>query len=378
MKVPGARNKKSGAIDILPSSSRRGAPPASGVVSGYGAFKSTPSPLVPPLAKEESVVVSTCISAIMAFALLFSHAAEAAEQPYPIRPVRIVVPQSAGGSTDLVARAVAQRLSEAFKENVIVDNRPGAGSLHGTDLVAKAAPDGYTLLVVAASFTINPSLRKSLPFDPARDFAPVSQLVSLPHILVVHPSLPVKSVKELIALAKAKPGQLNFGSSGIATSTHLAAELFMHNAGIKMVNVPYKGGAPGMTALLSGEVHLYFATISTALPHIKAGKLRALGVTSAKRSTAAPGYPTIAEAGVPGYQHQSWVGMLAPAKTPRPIITKLNAEVVKIVQAPEMKALLLREGLEAAGDSPDEFAQDIKTEIAKWQKLTKAAGIKPE
>jgi len=242
----------------------------------------------------------------------------------------------------------------------------------------KSAALVATLLVVAASFTINPSLRKSLPFDPVRDFAPVSQLVALPHILVVHPSLPVKSVKELVALAKAKPGELNFGSSGIATSTHLAAELFMHHAGIRMVNVPYKGGAPGMTALLSGEVHLYFATISTALPHIKAGKLRPLGVTSAKRSTAAPEYPTIAQAGLSGYQHQSWVGMLAPAKTPRSVVTRLNAEVVKIVQAADMKALLLREGLEAAGDAPEEFDKDIKDEIAKWQKLTKAAGIKPE
>lgn len=322
-------------------------------------------------------VVALGLSALAA-ALLVAGGSNAAEPRYPLRPVRIIVPQSAGGSTDLVARAVAQRLGEALKENVVVENRPGAGSLHGTEAVAKSAPDGHTLLVVAASFTINPSLRKSLPFDPVRDFVPVSQLVTLPHILVVHPSLPVKSVKELVALAKAKPGQLNFGSSGIATSTHLAAELFMHHADIKMVNVPYKGGAPGMTALLSGEVHLYFATISTALPHIKAGKLRPLGVTSAKRSTAAPEFPTIAEAGVRGYQHQSWVGMLAPAKTPRPVVTRLNTEVVRIVQTPDMKTLLLREGLEAAGDTPEEFEKDIRDEIAKWQKLTKAAGIKPE
>ena len=318
------------------------------------------------------------IAAAIGCAALLSSAAQGAEPRYPQRTVRIIVPQSAGGSTDLVARAVAQKLGEALKESVVVENRPGAGSLHGTDAVAKSAPDGHTLLVVAASFTINPSLRKSLPFDPVRDFAPISQLVTLPHILVVHPSLPVKSVKELVALAKARPGDLNFGSSGIATSTHLAAELFMHHAGVRMVNVPYKGGAPGMTALLSGEVQLYFATISTALPHIKVGKLRALGVTSSKRSTAAPEFPTISEAGVPAYHHQSWVGMLAPAKTPRPIITRLNSEVVRIVQAPDMKSLLLRDGLEAAGDKPEEFEKDIKEEIAKWQKLTKAAGIKAE
>jgi tripartite-type tricarboxylate transporter receptor subunit TctC len=315
---------------------------------------------------------AACIGALLLLAV------PAAAQNYPTKPVRIVVPQSAGGSTDLVARAVAQRMGDTFKQNVVVDNRPGAGSLHGTDMVAKSAPDGYTLLVVAASFTINPVLRKQLPFDPVKDFAPVTQMVSLPHVLVVHPSLPVKSVAELVALAKAKPGELNFGSSGIATSTHLAAELFMHLTGTQMVNIPYKGGAPGMNALLGGQVHLYFATISTGLPHIRAGKLRALGVTSPKRSTAAPEFPTLAETGVKGYAHTSWVGMLAPAKTPPALIKKLNAEVVRIVHDPEMKALLLREGLEADGDTPQEFAAAIREEIAKWQKLAKVAGIKPE
>jgi tripartite-type tricarboxylate transporter receptor subunit TctC len=304
--------------------------------------------------------------------------AAASAQAYPSRPIRIVVPQSAGGSTDFVARAVAQRLAESLNQNVVVDNRPGAGSLHGTDLVAKSAPDGHTLLVVAGSFTINPSLRQNLPFDPVRDFAPITQLVSLPHILVVHPSVPAKTVKELIALARARPGELNYGSSGVATSTHLAAELFLHLTGTRMVNVPYKGGAPGMTALLGGQVQLYFATISTALPHIRAGKLRALGVTSAKRSTAAPEFPTIAEAGVPGYQHTSWVGMLAPAKTPQPIVARLNAEVVKILESPQMKALLLRDGLEADTSTPEEFARDIRAQIEKWKKLIEAAGVKAE
>lgn len=301
-----------------------------------------------------------------------------AAQVYPTKPIRMIVPQSAGGSTDLVARLVAQRLSDAVDQPVIVDNRPGAGSLNGTDIVAKAAPDGYTLLVVAASFTINPSIRKKLPFDPIRDFTPVSQLVTLPHILVVHPSVPVKSVKELIALAKSKPGELNFGSSGIATSTHLAAELFMHMTGTRMVNVPYKGGAPGMIALLGGQVQLYFATISTALPHIRAGKLRALAVTSAKRSVAAPEFPIIAEAGVPGYQHASWVGTFAPAKTPRPVIAKLNAEAVKAVQTPEVRTALLRDGLEAVGNSPEEFAAIVKSEVAKWMKIVPAAAIKAD
>ena len=299
-------------------------------------------------------------------------------QNYPTRPIRIVVPQSAGGSTDLVARVVTQKLDDALKQPIVVDNRPGAGSINGTDLVAKAQPDGYTLLAVAASFTITPSLRLKLPFDPVRDFAPVSQLAILPHVLVVHPSVQAKSVKELIALAKARPGELNCASSGVGTSTHLAAEQFMHMTGTRMLVVPYKGGAPGTTALLGGQVQAYFATISTALPHIKSGKLRALAVTSAKRSSVAPELPTVAEAGVTGYEHSSWVGMLAPAKTPRPVIEKLHGEIVRIVQAPDVKALFLRDGLEAVGNSPREFDAIIRSEVAKWQKLVKAAGIPVE
>ncbi len=297
---------------------------------------------------------------------------------YPTKPIRFIVPQSAGGSTDLIARAVAQRLGDTLNQPIVVDNRPGAGSLNGTDMVAKASPDGYTLLAVAASFTINPSLQKNLPFDPIRDFAPITQLATLPHILVVHPSVPVKSVKELVALAKAKPGQLNCASSGVATSTHLAAELFKHMTGTDMVIVPYKGGAPGVVALLGGQVQLYFATISTALPHVKAGKLRALAVTATKRSVAAPEFPTIAEAGVPGYHHASWVGMLAPARTPRGIITKLNAESVKILNTQEMKTLLLRDGLEPVGGTPEQFSAVIKKEVAQWINLVKVAGIKTE
>jgi len=351
MKAVTAGNVARDPITILPSLSRRAARSASGVVSAL---------------------------AIAVFALLFSHAAAAADQPYPNRPIRVVVPQSAGGSTDLAARTVTQRLDDVLKQPVVVDNRPGAGSINGTDIVAKAAPDGYTLLAIAASFTITPNLRKRLPFDPARDFAPISQLITLPHILVVHPSVSAKSVKELIALAKAKPGELNCASSGVGTSTHLAVEQFMYMTGTKMAVIPYKGGAPGVVALLGGQVQLYFATISTALPHIKAGKLRALAVTSAKRSTAAPEFPTIAEAGVPGYEHSSWVGLLAPAKTPRAIIEKLHSEVVKIVHAPEVKAAFLRDGLESVGNSPQEFAAIIETEMAKWAKLVKAAGIQPE
>jgi tripartite-type tricarboxylate transporter receptor subunit TctC len=296
-------------------------------------------------------------------------------QDYPNRPIRFIVPQSAGGSTDVVARVVAQRLSESLGQTVVVDNRPGSGSLNGTELAARATPDGYTLLVVAASLSISPAVRKKLPFDVIRDFTPVTQLVDLQHLLVVHPSVPANSVKDVIALAKAKPGELNYASSGIATSTHMAAELFRYMTKTDMTHVPYKGGGPGITAMIAGQCHLYFATISTALPHVRTGKLRGLGVTGSKRSVAAPDLPTIAEAGVPGYVHSSWIGMAAPAKTPPAIITRLHAESVKIVQSPEVKKLFLRDGLESLGNTPQEFAADLKEEIAKWHKVVAAAGI---
>jgi tripartite-type tricarboxylate transporter receptor subunit TctC len=286
------------------------------------------------------------------------------------------VPQSPGGSTDFATRPVTQRLSDVLGQPVVVDNRPGAGSLIGTDLVAKATPDGYTLLAVAGSFSINPSLHAKLPFDPVRDFVPISRFCTLPHVLVVHPSVPAKSVKELISLAKAKPGALNVAISGVATSTHMAAELFMYMTGTKMVAVPYKGGAPGTIALISGQVQLYFATISTAFPHVRAGKLRALAVSSAKRSSAAPDVPTIAEAGVPGYEHASWVGLLAPAGTPPAIVARLNGETAKIVQRPAVRQVFLREGLEPDGGPAKDFAASIRHDVAKWIKVVKAAGIK--
>ena len=296
-------------------------------------------------------------------------------QDYPTRPIRVIVPQSAGGSTDLIARLLAQKMGDALGQSIVVDNRPGAGSVNGTDMAAKAAPDGYTLLTVAASFTITPALHKKLPFDSVRDFAPISQVATLPHIVIVHPSVPVKSVKDLIAMAKAKPGDLNVATSGIATSTHLAAELFMHLTGTKMVTVPYKGGSPSMTAMLAGQCQVNFAALSTALPHVRSGKVRALAVSSGKRSVTAPEYPTIAEAGVPGYEHSSWVGLLAPAKTPRPILSRLGTEAIKAAEASDTKPYLLKSGMEPVGSTSAEFAAVIKAEIAKWQKVVKAAGL---
>ncbi len=301
----------------------------------------------------------------------------ATAQNYPARPIRLIVPQSAGGSTDLVARPLAQQLADAFQQSVVVDNRPGAGSIIGTDLVAKAAPDGYTLLAVAASVTMSPSLYK-LPFDPVRDLAPISQLTSLPNILVVHPSLPVTTVREFIALAKARPGQLNFGSSGVATGTHLSMELLMYMTGIKLVHIPYKGGSLNVNALIGGETQVNFSTISTALPHVKTGRLRALAVSSAKRVAAVPDVPTIAESGVKGYDYTSWIGLLAPAKTPPAVIARLNAEAVKAIHNPDIKAMLAVEASEPVGSSPAEFDAVMKAEVARWKKVVAAAGIKAE
>jgi len=298
-------------------------------------------------------------------------------QTFPVKAIRIIVPQSAGGSSDLVARPLAAQLTQLLGQSVVVENRPGAGSVIGTDLVAKAPPDGYTLLVVAASVTMSPSLYK-LPFDPVRDLAPISQLTSLPNILVVHPSLPVKSVKELISFVKTRPGQLNFGSSGVATGTHLSMELFMHMTGLKMVHIPYKGGSLNVNALIAGETQVNFSTISTALQHVKTGRLRELAVSTAKRAAAAPEIPTVNEAGLAGYDYSSWIGLLAPAKTPANIIARLNTESNKAVHTSEVKAILATEASEAVGTTPEEFDVIMKREVARWMQVVKAAGIKGE
>ena len=297
---------------------------------------------------------------------------------WPGRPVRIVVPQTPGASTDLTARLIAQKLSPVLGQPVIVENRPGAGSIVGTELVAKATPDGHTLLVVASSITLNPIIHKNLPFDPQRDLTPITQLSSFPNMLVVNPTLPVKTVQDLIALAKSKPGALNYGSAGTATGTHLSAELFKYMTGTDMVHVPYKGGGAAMPALLGGQVQLMFSTTVTALPHVRAGKLRAIAVTSGKRWPSLPDIPSIAESGVPGYDHTPWNGFLAPAKTPRNVITRLNEEAAKILHMPDTRSLFTGEGAEPVGNKPEEFAAIIKSETAKWTKVVKAAGIQAD
>jgi tripartite-type tricarboxylate transporter receptor subunit TctC len=312
--------------------------------------------------------------ALLAGALSPAQAAVAPD--YPGRPIRIVVPQSPGASTDLTARLIAQKLTEAFKQTVVVDNRPGAGTVSGTEIVARAAPDGHTLLVVASSITINPSLYQKLPYDPVRDFTPVTQLSKFPNLLAVHPSVAAKNLQEALALIKSKPGQLNYASAGTGTGTHMSMELLKQMTGIDIAHIPYKGGGPAVTAAIGGQTQFILGTTIGLLPHVRSGKLRAIGVTSAKRSAAAPEIPTFAESGVPGYEHEPWNGLFAAAKTPRPIIVRLNAEVARLLQAPEVKKIFANEGADPVGNSPEEFAVVVRTEFEKWAKVIKAAGIK--
>ena len=321
---------------------------------------------------------SSCGSLIPVLFATVLPSAQAAQSPvpeYPNRPIRIVVPQSPGASTDLTARLIGQRLNEAFKQTVVVDNRPGAGTVSGTEIVARAAPDGHTLLVVASSLTINPSLYKKLPYDPVKDFTPVTQLSRFPNLVAAHPSVAVKSMQDAIALIKSKPGQLNYASAGTGTGTHMSMELLKQMTGIDIVHVPYKGGGPAVTAAIGGQTQFITGTTVGLLPHVRSGKLRAMAVTSAKRSPAAPEIPTIAESGVPGYDHEPWNGLFAAAKTPKPIVVKLNAEVARILQTPEVRKIFSNEGATAVGNTPEEFAAIVKAEFEKWAKVIKAAGI---
>ena len=313
-----------------------------------------------------------------AVALLLSALAAAASAQYPSHPVRFIVPSAAGGGTDIIARAVSLKLSEALGQQFVVDNRPGAGQMIGIELAAKAPPDGHTILMAASTLAINPVMYKKVPYDPLRDFAPITQAASLANVVVVHPSLPVKSLAELIAYAKARPGELNFASAGIGTSPQMSIELLKSMAGIDMVHIPYKGTAPGVVDLLAGQVKVMAPNVLTALPHIKSGKLRALAVTSTKRSQALREVPTVAEAGLPGYDSTQWYSVLAPAGTSRAIILRLHGEIVRALRDPEVGKRLEADGAEAVGSSPEEFAAFIKSETEKWARVAQAAGIKPE
>ena len=297
-------------------------------------------------------------------------------QPYPAKPVRFIVPWPPGGGADTISRMMTPRLSEALGQQVVIDNRVGAAGNIGAEMAAKSPPDGYTIVsAYAGTHAINPALYRNLPFKES-DFSPVIWLASVPQLVAVHPSLPVKTIRELIALAKAKPGQLNFASAGAGAINHLTGELFNYMTGTQIVHVPYKGGGPAAIALLSGEVEMIFGEPTTLVAHVKSGRLRGIAVTSARRSLALPEFPTVAEAGVPGYEVVSWHGVLAPAAVSKEIIARLNAEFNRVIAAPDMKSRMLNQGFEPVGGAPEQFGEHIRAEIAKWAPIIKAAGLK--
>ncbi|HEX2830562.1 MAG TPA: tripartite tricarboxylate transporter substrate binding protein [Burkholderiales bacterium] len=300
----------------------------------------------------------------------------AAAQDYPNRPIRYIVPQAPGGSSDTLARALTQRVGDSLGQTIVIDNRPGATGVIGAEAVARANPDGHTLLQAATSHATNPAMHAKLPYDTVRDFAPISLLSQQPNIWIVTPSLPVKTMKELIAYVKARPGQLNFGSSGTGGSQHLAGELLKSMAGIDMTHIPYKGSPPALIDLLAGRIPIMSSTMPPVLPHLRAGKVRALAVTSARRSSAVPDVPTVAESALPGYEAIAWQGLLAPAGTPRAAIARLQSEFARVLKQPEIASRLTDQGYETVASTPEWFAQYINTEIAKWTKVIRAAGIK--
>lgn len=312
--------------------------------------------------------------------LLFaSNALAQSDAQYPVKPIRMIVPSAPGSGPDIMARAIGQRLSESFGQSIVIDDKPGAGGIIGSETAAKAAADGYTLIMSnAGSHAVNVSLYAKLPYDPVRDFAPVTLVAMAPNILIVHPTLPVRSARELIALAKLKPGELTFGSGGNGSTAHLSGEMFKTMAGINIVHVPFKGSPAAVIGVISGQIALAFPNIPPALPHVRSGKLKALAVTTAKRSLAVPELPTVAESGLPGYEATAWFGVLAPAATPPQIIASLNAAIVKIVRTRDMQERLMAEGSEAVGNTPEQFGQIIRNDIAKWAKVVKASGARPD
>jgi tripartite-type tricarboxylate transporter receptor subunit TctC len=317
---------------------------------------------------------ASCCSALLA--ALFPGIAAAAD--FPTRTIRYIVPSAPGGNADIVARLVGERLAKSFGQQVIVENRPGANNVIATEFVVKSPPDGYTLLQVANSHVTNPSVLKQLPYDTVRDLAPVGLLASTPLVLVVHPALPVRNVKDLLTLARVRPGELNYHSSGIGTAGHLAGVLLGHMAHVKIVPVPYRGTAQAMTDVISGDLHFSFPSLTLSLPIVKSGKLRALAMTGLNRTPLSPDIPTVSESGLPGYQASIWNGVLVPAATPQPMIAKLNAEIVRSLTGPEVRERFAASGSDVAPSSPDEFAAFIRAEIPRWAAVIKAAGIKAE
>jgi tripartite-type tricarboxylate transporter receptor subunit TctC len=320
----------------------------------------------------------TRTSLLAAVALAAGLAGTAYAQPFPTKAVRVVVPFPAGGGTDILARPLAQKLNEAWGQAVLVDNRGGAGSTIGNAIVARATPDGYTLLLMSASLSVVPAIYRKLPYDTLKDLAPISLLMHTPYVLAVHPSMPTKSVKELIRLAKARPGQVVYGSAGAGTITHFTVELFRSLAKIDILHVPFKGGAPSLQALMSGEVQMVMNVMPEVLPHLRAGgRMRALGVSSAKRMEVTPELPTIAEAGVPGFESVVWFMLLAPAGTPNALIAGINGEVNRILRDPKLLAYYANLGYGPLGGTPEAAREQLTREIARWAKVAKEAGIKP-
>jgi tripartite-type tricarboxylate transporter receptor subunit TctC len=309
--------------------------------------------------------------------LLWFMSAAAAAQDYPSRPIRLVVPFAAGGGTDISARFLAEGMQPLIGQTIVVDNRPGAGSVVGTEIAARSAPDGYTWLLGNISMAFNVALYKQLPYDTLRDFIPVSLVTDQPNILVAHPSLPAKSLKEFIALARSQPDKLTYGSAGNGSGTHLAMELLMLSQQLKLVHVPYKGTGPALTALLGNQISSFFSTFASALPHVKAGRLQTFGVTSLKRAPTLPEAPTIAEAGVPGYEYSTWYGLLVPGKTPRATVEKVNKAAVAALNSADVRQKLLSNGMDPIPSTPARYSDYLKSETAKWSKVIRAAKIPP-
>lgn len=320
-----------------------------------------------------SVRRGICLTIALPVVLLLL--SDAIAQSYPNRPIRLISPFAPGGGNDMISRTIAQALGKNLGQSVVVDNRPGANTIIGMELVAKAAPDGYTLIMTGSTVAINAALNPRLPYDSLRDFAPVSQVATTPLLVAVHPSVPAASVKELIALAKAKPGQLNFPSAGVGNISHLAGELFNVTAGVHLVHVPYKGTAPATADLLAGRVSVVFNSAFATLPYVKSGRLRALAVTGRTRSQLLPAVPTVIESGLPGYEAGTWYGVLAPAATPSTVIERLHAEIVKALSMDDVRHRLIEDFLDPVGSTPQEFSAMIKIEISKWSRVVKSAGI---